>query len=63
MNIPYDLAVAYWDLALDQMEEHTNAIEREVRDSCSRDFQIAYIVPSRTSWAITKSRLLQAVTC
>jgi hypothetical protein len=31
-NIPYDFAVAYRDLALDQLEEHTPAIEKEVRD-------------------------------
>ena len=32
MNIPYDFAEAYRDLALDQLEEHTNAIESEVRN-------------------------------
>jgi hypothetical protein len=30
MNIPYDFAVAYRDLALDQLEEHADAIETEV---------------------------------
>jgi hypothetical protein len=30
-NIPYDFAVAYRDLALDQLDEHANAIEKEVR--------------------------------
>jgi uncharacterized Zn finger protein len=31
INIPFDFAVAYRDLALDQLEEHTNAIEGELR--------------------------------
>jgi hypothetical protein len=38
MNIPYDFAVAYRDLALDQLEEHTNAIEKEVRDMLRGDW-------------------------
>ncbi len=38
MNIPYDFAVAYRDLALDQLEEHTNAIEGEVRDMLRGDW-------------------------
>jgi uncharacterized Zn finger protein len=38
MNIPYDFAVAYRDLALDQLEEHTNAIEQEVRDMLRGDW-------------------------
>lgn len=33
--IPYDFAVAYRDLALEQLEEHGNAIETEVRDLLS----------------------------
>jgi hypothetical protein len=31
LNIPYDFAAAYQELALGQLEEHTKAIEREVR--------------------------------
>ena len=38
MNIPYDFAVAYRDLALDQLEEHANAIESEVRDMLRGDW-------------------------
>jgi hypothetical protein len=37
-NIPYDFAVAYRDLALDQLEEHANAIEEEVRDMLRGDW-------------------------
>jgi hypothetical protein len=32
LNIPYDFAVAYRDLALAQLEEHADTIETEVRD-------------------------------
>jgi hypothetical protein len=32
LNVPYDFAVAYRDLALDQLEEDTATIETEVRD-------------------------------
>ena len=38
LNIPYDFAVAYRDLALTQLEEHANAIEREVRDMLRDDW-------------------------
>jgi hypothetical protein len=38
MNIPYDFAVAYRDLALDQLEEHTGAIESEVQDMLRGDW-------------------------
>jgi uncharacterized Zn finger protein len=38
LNIPYDFAVAYRDLALDQLEEHTNAIESEVRRMLQGDW-------------------------
>lgn len=31
LNVPYDFAVAYRDLALDQLEKHTKVIEKEVR--------------------------------
>jgi uncharacterized Zn finger protein len=31
-NIPYDFALAYQDLARDQLEDHRDAIEREVRE-------------------------------
>jgi hypothetical protein len=31
LNIPYDFAVAYRDLALEQLEEHRDAIENEVQ--------------------------------
>jgi hypothetical protein len=37
MNIPYDFAVVYRDLALDQLEEDANAIEDEVRDMLCGD--------------------------
>jgi hypothetical protein len=38
MNIPYDFAVGYRDLALDQLEEHANAVEEEVRDMLRGDW-------------------------
>ena len=38
MNIPYDFAVAYRDLALDQLEEHADAIKAEVQDMLSGDW-------------------------
>lgn len=38
LNIPYDFAVAYRDLALVQLEEHADAIEREVRDTLRGDW-------------------------
>jgi hypothetical protein len=31
LNVPYDFAVAYRDLALDQLDEHAKAIQSEVR--------------------------------
>jgi hypothetical protein len=37
-NIPYDFTVAYRDLALEQLEEHTHAIESEVRDMLRGDW-------------------------
>jgi hypothetical protein len=37
-NIPYDFAAAYQDLALDQLDDHTNTIEREVRDMLRGDW-------------------------
>ena len=38
MNIPYGFAVAYRDLALDQLEEHANALESEVRNLLRGDW-------------------------
>jgi hypothetical protein len=38
MNIPCDFAKAYRDLALEQLEEHANAIESEVRDMLRGDW-------------------------
>ena len=38
LNIPYDFAVAYRDLALAQLEEHANTIETEVRDMLRGDW-------------------------
>jgi len=38
LNIPYDFAVAYQDLALAQLEEHAEAIETEVRDMLRGDW-------------------------
>jgi hypothetical protein len=38
LNIPYDFAVAYRDLALAQLEEHAEAIETEVRDMLRGDW-------------------------
>ncbi|MEZ4859784.1 MAG: SWIM zinc finger family protein [Caldilineaceae bacterium] len=37
-NIPYDFADAYRDLALDQIDDHANAIEREVREILQGDW-------------------------
>lgn len=38
LNIPYDFAVAYRDLALAQLEEHVEAIEAEVREMLRGDW-------------------------
>lgn len=38
LNIPYDFAVAYRDLALAQLEEHADTIEAEVRDMLRGDW-------------------------
>jgi len=38
LNIPYDFAVAYQDLALEHLEEHAKAIETEVRDMLRGDW-------------------------
>jgi hypothetical protein len=38
MNIPYDFAVAYRSLALNQLDEHATAIEGEVRDMLRGDW-------------------------
>jgi len=38
LNIPYDFAVAYQDLALAQLEEHVEAIEAEVREMLRGDW-------------------------
>jgi hypothetical protein len=38
LNIPYDFAVAYRDLALSQLEKHTKAIEKEVRRMLKGDW-------------------------
>jgi adenine-specific DNA-methyltransferase len=46
MNIPYDFAVAYRDLALNQLEKHANAIESHVWDMLRGDPGLA-----GTGWA------------
>jgi hypothetical protein len=37
LNIPYDFAMAYRDLGLEQLEKYTGAIEHEVRDMLRAD--------------------------
>jgi hypothetical protein len=38
MNIPYDFAVAFRDLALNQLEEHAKTVESEVRRMLQGDW-------------------------
>ncbi len=40
LNLPYNFAVAYRDLALDQLEEHADAIEAKVRDILRGDWAL-----------------------